>query len=391
MDLRVVVVGGSLAGLTAACLLRDAGCDVVVLERSRSDLSASGAGIVVQPDTIRYFERTPLTLDDVSVAAHVLRYLAQDGSIAFEEPRRTRFTSWNTLYRGLRDAFDDARYRKGSEVVAYDPSGSVQLAGGEVLAGDLVVIADGLTSAGRAVVAPGCGPRYAGYVGWRGTVAATALSTATRRALADAMVYEVVGGSDPGHIVAYAIPNPDGGTAAGDQLLNYVWYRNVAEDDLSRVMTDSSGVARPLSIPAGQLPEATADALRASARDQLAPALAEMVVRTPAPFVQVIVDIESERMVRGRLALIGDAAFTARPHAAAGTAKAAADAWTLTSALTTAAGDVDAALAGWEPVQLALGRALVARSRDRGERSQFRGTWVPGDPDLRLGLYAPGR
>ena len=119
--------------------------------------------------------------------------------------------------------------------------------------------------------------------------------------------------------------------------------------------------------------------------------LAEMVVRTPQPFVQTIVDVEVPRMVFGRVCLIGDAAFTARPHAAAGTAKAAENGWTLAASLMDTEGDVDAALRAWEPGQLELGRNLVARARDVGERSQFRGSWVPGDPDLRFGLYGPGR
>ena len=41
----VVVVGGSLGGMTAALVLRDAGCDVRVFERSASALQARGAGI----------------------------------------------------------------------------------------------------------------------------------------------------------------------------------------------------------------------------------------------------------------------------------------------------------------------------------------------------------
>ena len=46
----------------------------------------------------------------------------------------------------------------------------------------------------------------------------------------------------------------------------------------------------------------------------------------------------------GRVALIGDAACAARPHAAAGTAKAAADGWALAAALGEAGGDIRAAL-----------------------------------------------
>jgi 2,6-dihydroxypyridine 3-monooxygenase len=96
-------------------------------------------------------------------------------------------------------------------------------------------------------------------------------------------------------------------------------------------------------------------------------------------------------MAFGRVCLLGDAAFSARPHAAAGSAKAAANAWALAEALAETDGDVPKALARWEPAQLELGRNLVERARDIGRRSQFDGTWVPGDPTLVFGLYGPGR
>jgi 2,6-dihydroxypyridine 3-monooxygenase len=94
-------------------------------------------------------------------------------------------------------------------------------------------------------------------------------------------------------------------------------------------------------------------------------------------------------MAFGRVCLIGDAAFVARPHAAAGTAKAAADAWALADAIERHR-DVPTALAQWEPGQLALGQQLLDRNRRNGRRSQFEGTWVPGDPELIFGLRAPG-
>jgi 2,6-dihydroxypyridine 3-monooxygenase len=53
-------------------------------------------------------------------------------------------------------------------------------------------------------------------------------------------------------------------------------------------------------------------------------------------------------MARDRVCLVGDAAFAVRPHAAAGTAKAAADGWALAEELTAAADGVPAALAAWE-------------------------------------------
>ncbi|WP_396042433.1 hypothetical protein [Aeromicrobium sp. UC242_57] len=56
-------------------------------------------------------------------------------------------------------------------------------------------------------------------------------------------------------------------------------------------------------------------------------------------------------MAFGRVALIGDAASVARPHAAAGTAKAAENGRTLVAALREG-DDVAEALGRWEPTQL---------------------------------------
>src|SRR5207247_10825791 len=119
-------------------------------------------------------------------------------------------------------------------------------------------------------------------------------------------------------------------------------------------------------------------------------ALGELVAAAETPFVQVIVDLAVDTMVFGRACLLGDAAFVARPHAAAGTAKAAENAWKLAEAIARADG-LEQALSGWEPGQLELGRQLVERSRLIGERYQVTSTARPGEPELRFGLYGPGR
>ncbi len=93
-------------------------------------------------------------------------------------------------------------------------------------------------------------------------------------------------------------------------------------------------------------------------------------------------------MAVGRVCIIGDAAFTCRPHIAAGSAKAAEDAFKLGEAVRETGGDVIAALERWEPGQLELGRAAMARTRDAGRRLQD-GTWRIGEP-LPYGLYKVG-
>jgi len=183
----------------------------------------------------------------------------------------------------------------------------------------------------------------------------------------------------------------DGSLADGDRLMNIVWYVNVAEGaPLEAIMTDLDGVRRPISLPPGAVAPATVAGMRRDAGDLLAAPIAEVVLGIPEPFIQAVYDIEVPRMAFGRICLIGDAAFAVRPHAAAGTAKAAADGWALARSLVAAGGNVPVALAGWERRQLALGHSLLARCRDIGDSSQFTGTFRPGDPRLIFGLYGPG-
>lgn len=387
---RAAVIGGSLGGLTAANLLRDHGWDVTVYERSPVALDGRGAGIVVHPSTVRYLlERLGSTLDEISCPSSTLRYFAPDGSVEFEEPSTYRFTAWNTLYQQLLRGIGD-RYRLGHALCGLDVADdSVQLrfANGLVDEVELVVGADGFDSTVRQRIFPSVSASYSGYVGWRGLVSERDLSSATFELLADAISYCVIPDS---HIVAYPIPTTDGSTEIGQRLVNYVWYRNVeAGAELCELMTGKDGNVRTVSLHPGGVQDRFVAEMKASA-DALAPPLAEVVQRTPEPFLQVIVDIESDRMATGRVAMLGDGAFAARPHAAAGTAKVAQDCWKLIEALD-AHDNVPDALAEWEVGQLELGRQLVARARDLGERSQFRGTWIPGDPELAFGLYGPGR
>jgi 2-polyprenyl-6-methoxyphenol hydroxylase-like FAD-dependent oxidoreductase len=86
--------------------------------------------------------------------------------------------------------------------------------------------------------------------------------------------------------------------------------------------------------------------------------------------------------VAGRVVLLGDAAFVARPHVAAGASKAALDAAALADALA-AYDDIDAALARYERERLAFGRAIVAHGRRLGTlldgKTKPRAEWTGDD------------
>lgn len=393
--LSVGVVGGSLGGLTAACLLRDSGHDVTVFERSNRELEQRGAGIGLLESTSRYLvERAGVALDDISISTDSIRHLDHDGSVDHELRHGYRFSSWNTVYRRLLDHWQPSPYVLGAEMVDFaernDGSPNpirIEFASGSSASVDLLVCADGVGSMARRRLQPRAVEGYAGYVAWRGMVPEADVTPDVAARLTDAITYYVYANS---HILVYPIPGLDGSVVPGERLINFVWYRNyLAGSDFDDLMIDRAGQRRELSLPPGSVSAHHEAELRAHAAARLPSVLAAVVDATDQLFVQVVYDIEVERMAFGRICLIGDAAFAVRPHAAAGTAKAADDGWMLAAALDSDL-SVEEALTGWQSTQLALGRNLLDRTRRVGRRSQVDNTWTPGDPESIFGLYAPG-
>jgi 2,6-dihydroxypyridine 3-monooxygenase len=167
---RVVVMGGSIGGLTAALVLRDAGCDVRVFERSAAALQARGAGLAALEATLRYLtERGGRPTSQVCSSTGWIRFLRADGGTEHERRHRYLFSSWNTIYRSLLELFDPDRYLLGREVTGFSQdAGSVlvTLNDGSSTEADLLVCADGVSSLARSRLLPAITPAYSGYVAW---------------------------------------------------------------------------------------------------------------------------------------------------------------------------------------------------------------------------------
>jgi 2-polyprenyl-6-methoxyphenol hydroxylase-like FAD-dependent oxidoreductase len=381
LPFKVAVAGGSIGGLCAGIALRGIGCEVDVYERTPGAMTSRGAGIVIQDDLLRLLHRHGAP-ELPATSCLQRRYLLPDDGDGVATAMPQRFTSWDAIYRTLRSTFPDERYHSGSTLTGFGPTDGravVRFAERGEIEADLLVCADGSRSETRRRLLPEVEPHYAGYVAWRGTIEEERVAPELVRFFDQSFAFcEARLG---GHILCYFIPGADTATEPGRRRLNWVWYVNVPDGpELEWLLTDRAGELHAGSVPAGMVPDELKAEIHAVAARELHPRFVALVQGTPDPFIQIILDVAVPCMAFGRACLLGDAAFVVRPHTAAATAKAAADAMTLAAALAADSGDPDAALRAWEARQLEHGRGLVDHGIALGTRSVER----RDDPDLHV-------
>jgi 2-polyprenyl-6-methoxyphenol hydroxylase-like FAD-dependent oxidoreductase len=361
---RAIIVGGSMSGLLAGLMLLRRGWEVDLFERVESELSGRGAGIVAQPELIATLRRLGIDPADLGVEITQRKILDAEGLTVCELHCPQVLTSWERVYRLLRDAFPAAHYHRGKALTRFEQTTQCVTAhfGTESRECDLLVGADGLRSSVRQQCLPKLAPLYAGYVAWRALVPEQAFPPAVHRELFQTMSFCLPDGEQ---FLGYPIAGPNNDLRPGHRRYNIVWYRPADEQsELPSLLTDARGVTHEISIPPPLIRHEPVEAMRAAAERTLAPQCREIVRLIDEPILQPIYDLETPRMAFGRVAIIGDAAFVARPHVGAGVSKAADDAAALADALGTA--DVISALQQFEAARLPVGRRIIERARHLG-------------------------
>jgi len=364
---RVVIVGGSMGGLLAGSMLHRAGCDVTVHERIGSELAERGVGIATHPELHAALESLGLSIDE----AHGVRLeeritLGTDGSILARYRLPQIQASWGHLFGLLRSNFPAERYIAGANFTRFEPHGEGVLAhfeDGTRIEADLLIGADGVRSTVRPLLWPDAAPRFAGYVAWRGIVDEDRLSAAWRDMLMSHFIVYLPPGE---HVVAYPVAGPDGELSPGRRRFNIVWYRLAPAEKLRRMQTDATGRYHEAGIAPHLIVPSFIDEVHRVAAERLPPALAEPMTLAQGLFFQTIVDLEVPRMVQGRVAMLGDAAFSARPHTGMGVIKATGDATCLARAIQDRPGDLAGALAVYDEERTRYGRSLVRFGRRLG-------------------------
>jgi 2-polyprenyl-6-methoxyphenol hydroxylase-like FAD-dependent oxidoreductase len=365
MNRRAIIIGGSMSGLFSAAFLRQIGWDVDVYERSRVELVGRGAGITGHPELFQALEASGAGTDRLGVEVPKRIAIDRDGLIIDERPLRQILTSWDRLQRLLRATIDPARYHLGwnFERVEQNEHGvRVHFLGGRTEHADILVGGDGVRSSVRAQLAPNVQPIYAGYYIWRGAPNEFELEAETLRTIYPLFTFYL---PKQQQVITYPIAGFNDDLTPGKRRFNFIWYRVADAAHLREMNVDSNGVQHEFSVPPPLIRKDLIADMHRDAKEILPLPLLDAVMKIKQPFITPIYDFTSPSIVFGRVAMVGDAAASARPHMGFGMAKAATDAQALAKHLD-AHDDIDSALAAYNAERQPIGNTIVLHGRKLG-------------------------
>jgi FAD-dependent urate hydroxylase len=345
-NLKVVVIGAGIGGLTTGIALCQAGFHVEIFDKVRS-LRPIGAGISLWSNGVKVLNRLGLGAQIAQIGGHMdrMQYRTLSGEILTDIPlqplidavgQRPYPVARTDLQQILLDAYGDPVHlgMRCIGVEADDRSVTALFEDGTQVQGDLLIAADGIHSSLREyVLGKTYQPQYRGYVNWNGLVSAS-------EALAPPQTWVIYVGNNQR---ASLMP------VAGDRL--YFFFDvplssdTTAEPEQYRAELSQhfAGWAAPIQTLIAQLNPQK---------------VARLEIRDVGPI---------DRLVRGRVALLGDAAHATCPDLGQGGCQAMEDGLMLAQYLQTTNIGVEDALKRYETDRKARTSAIVLKARDRAE------------------------
>ncbi len=319
-DVKLVIAGGGIGGLTLALAARHFGIDVLVLEQAAAP-GEIGAGLQLSPNAMHVMGALGLgdAIAERGFAPEAIEMRdGRSGGLIFSIPLgQSAIARWGAPYLHIHRAdlvdvlraglpADHVRY--GAKLAGFDetPGGvTVRLASGETLTGDALAGADGIHSIVREQIAGPDLPRFTGNVAWRAVVPMTALGDLVPPPTACAWVGE------GRHAVTYRL--------RGGAVANFVGV--VETDVVSSEAWDAEG--------------AKAEAIKDFAGWH--PVIVKLIGSCDTLNRWSLFDRPPlSRWHSDRAVLLGDACHPMLPFLAQGAAMAIEDAWVLAQYLSTA-------------------------------------------------------
>jgi 2-polyprenyl-6-methoxyphenol hydroxylase-like FAD-dependent oxidoreductase len=335
---RVIVVGGGIAGLSAAIALRKTGHETVVLERApRAD--PVGAGITLFANAMRGLDRLGVGEQVAARGASATRsaILTSDGRELTRVPsdllEGTIALHRADLQAELAAASGDVHL--GAQVTAVEGDGDGVVArctDGREEGGDLLVGADGLSSLVRRAIAD-VPIRYAGYTAWRGV---SSVPVEAGRLTESWGVGERFGLVDIGHGRTYWFATKNAPEGESDE----------PGGRKAEILRRFSGWHEPIAAVV-------------EAADEGA------ILRNDVYYLEPL-----SRWSDGRVVLVGDAAHATTPGVGQGAAQAIEDAVVLADRLA-GSGDLGSALAQYETIRRPRADRVLRMSRRTDKAAQL--------------------
>jgi len=359
---RIAVIGASLTGPVAALLLLYTGFTrVSVYEAAPAALTLGGGLISLEHCALDILDRIGIAQDDyINGKGETICQIAVRDNQPTETVRRIypgRFTTWTRLHRCLLAHLPAGALHTGARLdglAEHNGRPVLHFADGREDSADLVVFADGRSSAGRRLLDGDRRLRYAGYVAHRG-------AHTTDTDLVDFLRFE------PGPGVQFNIAPIPGG-------LDWTFYLNATTTDYTHRF--GAPPHRRIFAQPQHVSACARSHVDTHASTHLPTEQAALVHATGTRMALPVMDIDPPTQMvwpigGGHAVLLGDALAPVRPHTARGANNGIEQAAGLAAVLAQHrrhGADLAGALTGWQRRHLPTAVATVRQGPIIGAR-----------------------